>query len=431
MESKSPTGLIRALGLGALIVYGVGDILGAGIYTIIGKISGHAGELTWLSFAIAMSIVFLTALTYSELSSRYPRSGGVSIYVQEAFGKKWLSIIAGLLLFCATLLSMSTVSHAFVGYLIAIGFQGPRWLGVACFLLILMLINLRGIKQSSLANMISTLIEVSGLLMVLFFGIWYLATTHSEIIMRTSPGFIEVFRGAALAFFAFTGFEDLANVAEEVKQPTKNLPRAILASIGAAGLLYLSVSWVATAIIPGSVLSQSDAPLLEVMSKAHPAFPGYLFLIIAIFAVSNTTLLNYITSSRLLYGMSKAKLMPNFLQKTHKKFHTPYMAILVILPLVFGLNITSTLTELASSTSTMVLLIFCLSSASLIKIKLEEKKKNISINTFKIPLFIPCLAIILNLTAISFLPLGNIIPAVLFIISICLVTWFIKRRNLI
>lgn len=430
MNSHSETGLIRALGLGALIIYGVGDILGAGIYAIIGKIAGHAGSLTWLSFAIAMGIVFLTALTYSELGSRFPRSGGVSIYTQEAFGSQGLSIFAGLLLFSATILSMSTLSQAFFGYLGSFGLNIPNWLGVAGFLIILLLINVRGIKQSSLANIISTLVEGSGLFIVLGCGFWYLSSPHTEALvipLENRPGIGDVLQGAALAFFAFTGFEDLANVAEEVKQPEKNIPRAILSSVGVAGLLYLSVSWMATAIIPGSELGQSDAPLLDVVSKSYPAMPKHLFSIIAIFAVFNTTLLNYITASRLLYGMSKTNLLPKFLQTVHPKFHTPYVAILVIFPLVLGLGLAGTLRGLASSTSALVLVVFSLSSIALVKVKLKERGEKPGLKIFRIPFFVPCLAVVLNFTAIAFLPLPNIIPAAVFIGIGSIVTWVVMR----
>jgi amino acid transporter len=414
---NSQRGLIRALGLSAIIVYGVGDILGAGIYAIIGKIAGHAGPFVWISFAIAMGVMFLTALTYSELVSRFPRSGGVSLYIHEAFGCKWLSIFGGLLLFGATIFSMSTVSQAFVGYLKTFGFDFPNWLGISGFFIVLLLINVRGIKQSSIANIISTAVELSGLLIVLVCGSWYLLKTHnvvSVIPSKNMPDIKELFQGAALAFFAFTGFEDLANIAEEVKQPEKNLPRAILSSLGIAGLLYLGVSWIATAIIPASALSQSSAPLLDVASKSCPALPVYLFSIIAIFAVSNTTLLNYITASRLLYGMSEENLLPKFLQTVHSKYHTPYIAILLIFPLVLGLGLTGTLKELASSTSVIVLTVFSFSSIALIKIKLQQKRKTNS-NFFQIPYFVPWLAVLLNIFSISFLPFRNIILSAIFI----------------
>ncbi len=421
MKDKSQEKLIRALGLGALIVYGVGDILGAGIYAIVGKIAGHAGSLTWVSFAIAMTIVLFTALTYSELCSRYPRSGGVSVYVQEAFKSPFLSTLAGLLLLGATILSMSTLSHAFVGYLRSFGLNIPYWLGVFVFLTTLLFINLRGIRQSSLANIISTAVELSGLLIVLFFGIWYLFKNpehHQNMPIETMPSVRDLFQGAALAFFAFTGFEDLANIAEEVKKPEKNIPRAMLSSLAMAGLLYLSVSWVATAIIPGSVLNNSQSPLLDVLGTSYPAMPKFIFTIIAIFAIANTTLLNYITASRLLYGMSKTRLLPEFLQRVHPRFHTPYIAILLIFPVVFGLGVAGTLSSLASATSAVVLTVFSLSSIALIKIKRDQKGSK---KAFQVPVFIPCLAVILNAAAIAFLPLKNIFAAAIFILSCALI----------
>lgn len=418
MAKKETNGLVRTLGLTALIIYGVGDILGAGIYALVGKIAGLAGPYTWLSFLIAMFIVFFTALTYSELVSRFPRSGGVSIFVQESFGHPSLSILAGLLLFSATLLSMSTLTQAFIGYLSSLGVKIPTFLGAFSFLLVLLLINIRGIRQSSIANIISTLVEVSGLLMVLIFGLSYLMNTDHSMARDHAgslPNIGKLFEGAALAFFAFTGFEDLANVAEEVKQPKKNVPRAILSSLGIAGIMYLSVSWVATAIIPGQELSQSSGPLLDVVHRAYPPLPIFVFSLIALFAVFNTTLLNYITASRLLYGMAEEQLIPKFFQQVHKKFHTPYVSILFIFPIVLVLGTLGSLKGLASSTSAVVLILFSFSSIALINIKRKEPKKS-ALGIFRVPMWVPCLAVVLNVLAISFLPFNNLIPAMVFIV---------------
>ncbi len=424
MKITSQRGLIRALGLTALIIYGVGDILGAGIYALVGKIAGHAGAFTWLSFAIAMSIVLFTALSYSELGSRFPKSGGVSVYVQNAFQHKWLSIFAGLLLLCATIFSMSTLSQAFANYLATLGLNFPKWVDILIFFSILFLINLRGIKQSSIANIISTSIEITGLLIVLICGFLYLSksTTHSIIATHeTMPSIINIFQGAALAFFAFIGFEDLVNIAEEMKKPEKNLPRAILFSLGIAGILYLSVSWMATAIIPGPELSQADAPLFSVVKKSFPPMPVFLFSIIALFAVFNSALLNYITASRLLYGMSEENLLPTFLQKVHQKYHTPYVAIMLVFPLVVGLSVTGTLGGLAGSASAIMLTVFSLSCAALIRVKL--KKEKIDAKIFRIPFFVPCVAIALNLTAITFLPVHNLVSAALLVGAGLIICW--------
>lgn len=432
MNKKNHNGLFRAIGLIALIIYGVGDILGAGIYALVGKIANHAGSFTWLSFAIAMGIILFTALSYSELGSRFPKSGGVSVYIHEAFQHEGISIFAGLLLFSATIFSMATLSQAFVGYFNSFGFHLPNWLGIFIFFTILLLINLRGIRHSSIANIICTTIEISGLLIVLVCGFWYLSKSNLLSFNNESNDFSirGIFQGTALAFFAFTGFEDLANIAEEVKQPEKNLPRGILFSLSIAGLLYLGVSWIATAIIPGKVLGQSSSPLLDVVVKSYPAIPTSLFSIIVIFAVFNTTLLNYITASRLLYGMSKTNLLPAFLQQVHSRYYTPYLAIFLIFPLIVSLGIFGTLEGLASSTSAIVLTVFSFSCIALIRIKWKEKKQNRLSKRFYVPLFVPCLAVLLNMTAIAFLPLRNIILAAIFIIVGWIICWCIYRATL-
>lgn len=428
MNKQAPTDLLRVLGLGALITYGVGDILGAGIYALIGKIAGVAGAFTWLSFMIAMGIVSLTALTYSELGSRLPKSGGVSVYIEAAFNTPWCSLFAGLLLFCATLLSMSTLAHAFTGYLHSLGFNLPAWFVISGFLLLLLLINLRGIKESSMANIIGTTIELSGLLIVVGCGAWFLSKnampTHH--LTETPPTLSQVLQGAALAFFAFTGFEDMANVAEEVKNPRRTIPRAILSSISIAGILYLSVSWTATTLIPSSELAHSSSPLLDVVQKSCPALPSYVFAIIALFAVSNSTLLNYITASRLLYGMAQERLLPRQLKKVHPSFHTPYIAIFAVFPIVVTLGLINSFATLASSTSAVVLLVFSLSNLALIKIKWDEGSQKNKNQLFNIPLFIPCLGIVLNLFLISFIPLANLIPAALMVIACLVLTTFIQ-----
>lgn len=413
MRKDSQVHLVRALGLLAVIIYGVGDILGAGIYSIIGKIAGLAESYTWLSFVVAMIIVLFTALTYGELTSRFPKSGGVSVFTQHAFDKAWLSIFAGVLLLGATLFSMSTLTQAFVGYLRSFGFYLPKWLGVWGFLLILLIINIRGIKLSSLANMISTTIEVSGLLIVLVCGWIYLTAPHDNVqIVAGFPGWRAIFQGAALAFFAFTGFEDLANIAEEVKNPEVNIPRAMLSALLTAGVMYVAVSTTVTAVMPSAELVKSDAPLIAVVQKAYPSFPLFLFSFIALFAVFNTTLLNYITASRLLYGMAEGNLLPKFLQSVHKKYHTPYVSILLIFPIVLCLSLFGTLQGLAGSTSAIVLTVFTLSCMSLIKVKSNATTQA----SFNIPFFIPCVAVLLNIVAITFLPLTNIMTAALFVL---------------
>lgn len=429
MENQAK-GLSKVLGLAALFTYGLGDILGAGIYAVIGQIAAQSGIYTWAAFLAALLIISLTALSYSELSTRFPKSGGAPVYVNEAFNKKWLSIFTGWLLFCATILSMSTLSQAFTGYVASFGLSLPDWLLKLVFFVILMLINLRGMKHSSVANIVSTTIEVSGLLIILGIGWWYLFVQKEPALMpeNSQVDLASIFRGAAMAFFAYTGFEDMANVAEEVKSPERNIPRAMLSALGVAGIIYLSVSWTATAVVPWSELSQTSAPLVKVIEKATPSFPVAVFSIIAIFAVANTALLNYVTSSRLLYGMAESDMLPKAFTKIHKNFRTPFFSIFFIFPIVYFTALAGNIGSLASSTSAIVLLVFSLSAVSLIKVKWRTKsKKEDSRGQFRIPLLIPFLAVILNITAVFFLPKENLIPAAGFA-AVGIVVSFIMNR---
>lgn len=409
-SEKASGNLNRALGLGALFVYGLGDILGAGIYAVVGKIAGAAGNLAWLSFAIALVVALLTAFSYGELCSRHPHSGGASVYVDVAFGRRWLSILTGWILFCATVLSMATLSQAFAGYIGSVGWTWPAWIAIAGFLAVLMGINLRGITHSSAANMVSTAVEVSGLLIVLVCGLWFLSQGGGEV-AEAQPGDANlkgVLTGAALAFFAFTGFEDLANIAEEVKQPHRNIPRAMLMALAAAGVVYLSVSYTATAVVPAEKLGESSSPLLEVVRTSYPPFPVLVFSFIAMFAVANTTLLNYVTASRLLYGMAEQELLPRIFARVHGRFKTPYVSVLAILPVVFGLAASGTLGGLASSTSALILTVFTIVNVSLIKIKWGEHGKRAP---FHVPAFLPWIAVALNVVAFFSLPRQDLIPA--------------------
>lgn len=423
-------GLSKVLGLAALFTYGLGDILGAGIYAVIGQIAAQAGSFTWASFLTALLIISLTALSYSELSTRLPKSGGAPVYVHEAFKRKWLSILTGWLLFCATILSMATLSQAFTGYIASFGLAVPDWALKLIFFTLLMLINLRGMKHSSAANIVSTTIEVSGLLIILGIGWWFLFVQKEPALVpeNSTIDFGGIFRGAALAFFAYTGFEDMANVAEEVKSPERNIPRAMLSALGVAGIIYLSVSWTATAVVPWTELTYTSAPLVKVVEKAMPSFPVAVFSLIAIFAVANTALLNFVTSSRLLYGMAETGMLPKIFTKIHLSFRTPFFAIFFIFPIVYFTALAGNIRNLASSTSAMVLVVFSLSAAALIRLKKRsDNNKEESKNQFRIPVVVPALAILLNISAIFFLPTENLIPAAAFAAVGIVVSFFMSR----
>lgn len=385
--------LQRRLGLVALVFYGVGDILGAGIYALVGKVAGMAGDFSWLSFVIALIVASLTGLTYAELGGRFPRSGGEAHFCRQAFERLWIAKLIGWLVFWSGVVSLATISRAFAGYLL------EQWPGASAasvmtaLLVLLAIINFVGIQFSSSANIVCTLVELSGLLIVIVTGVTFLlqgnhafADDAGMVVDSVPADALSVLQAAALAFFAFIGFEDMVNVAEEAKNPRRDMPRAIILAAGIAGVLYIAVVLVAIHVVPPQVLGRSKAPLLLVVQTAAPAIPTWLFTAIALFAVANTGLLNFITASRLLYGMSQDRLLPGWLGRVHGSRLTPHWAILTVLIVTFTLAMTGTLAYLAGTTSVLLLLVFLTMNVALIRLKHNSKS---NAGSFSVPMVLP------------------------------------------
>lgn len=391
----------------------MGDILGAGIYALVGKVAGQAGGATWLAFGAATGVAILTALSYAELGSRFPKSGGAATFCREAFGTEWAPLFIGWLVLCSGMVSMATVSHGFAGYLGRFLPGLPLPVVVAAFLSLLGLINLRGIRESSGANILCTAVELSGLLVVVAAGAWFLLRAGAPPALEPFPRAVPVpsiLQGAALAFFALIGFEDMVNVAEEAREPEKNLPRAILAAVAVAGGLYMLVCFVALRVVPAVELAGSPTPLLNVVQRAAPAVPPALFSAVALFAVSNTALLNFVMGSRLVYGMAQEGLLPRPLGKLHPSRSTPHVAIGVILLATVALALSGTLTRLAGTTSGLLLAVFVAVHAALLRVKGRRESRPVP---FAIPAFVPVLGICSCLGLMVYLPAGSLRGALL------------------
>lgn len=417
VENTEANSLKRVFGLNTLVIYGVGDILGAGIYAVVGKIAGLSGSSVWISFLVAMVVAALTALSYAELGSRAPKSGGVAYFVQKAFRTDWLSLLVGWLMFCTCLVSMATLSKAFSGYLTNFAPIIPAWAIILGLFGGLALINFWGMRESSALNIFCTFLEISGLLIVIIVSTLFLtgggagnAAANIPVPSGAEIGWMSIFQGAALAFYAFIGFEDIVNVSEEVKDPERNVPKAILFALGIAAVVYILVSWLATRVLSPTALAASNAPLLDVVFRAQPGFPRALFTFIALFAVLNTVLLNFVTASRLLFGMSREGLLPAWLGKLHAKRATPYRTLLVILPIVIFLAFSVTLQFLAGTTATLILAMFCLVNLSLLVIKRREPESR----GFQIPFLVPVLALISNIVLVAFASRESHILALVF-----------------
>ncbi len=425
-DDNQPT-LLRHMGFWAIVAYGVGDILGAGIYALIGKIAGIAGHYCWIAFGVAFITASFTALSYAELGSRFPRSGGEATFCLEGFKRPWISFLVGWLVLFSGIVSMATISRAFAGYLSPMIPGVPVPVIIIAFLLLLTAINFAGIRHSSSANILCTLIEVSGLLIVVAIGINTLINHGGLVLIPSSSEKISptlMLQAGALAFFAFIGFEDMVNVSEEVKNPEKSIPAAIITALGLASLLYVAVAVISVNVVDPEQLAASSAPLLEVVKVGAPSFPLFIFTIIALFAVSNTSLLNFITGSRLIYGMADQGLLPRQLARIHPKTHTPYVAILLVLAITMILALSGTLTFLAGTTSTLLLLVFIAVNCSLLLIKKQGNKGG----KFFVPAIVPLLGVFSCAGLISFVPAHSFITAS-GVAGVGIVLWLISQKR--
>ena len=447
-NSAHPNTLRRALGPIALIAYGVGDILGAGIYALIGEVAARAGSLIWASFLVTLFVAALTALSYSELSSRFPRSGGEAFFTERAFSRPSLSLMIGWLVLCSGIVSIATVSRAFARYFLA-GFENvppmAENLVLICFLLILSGIAFWGIRQSSTINIVCTVVEATGLLFVIVVGSVFLLNGQAAAPATAAApgelgelGMLAILQGSALAFFAFIGFEDMVNVAEEVKSPRRNLPLAILSALGIAGVVYILVSIIAAAVVPPAELASARGPLLEVVRRAAPEFPLWLFSIVALFAVANTGLLNLVMGSRLLYGMSNQGLVPPWLGRVHSTTRTPHLSIVTIFAAALVLAVSGTLAFLAGTTNALLLLVFFVVNLSLFVIKRKapdeaELDDDDQGALFRIPAPVPLLGACTCLGLVFFVPRGSLWSAgVLIAIGFVLIgfrRWRMVKRS--
>ena len=330
-EGKERPKLKRRISLFGVTVYGVGNVLGAGIYALIGDVVGETGNISWLAFILASVTGALTGLSYAELSAMYPKSAAEFVYTEEAFKIRILSFLLGWIIIFSGILSAATVALGFAGYLANL-IEIPSIILVVIFAVILIvivsLINFVGIRASTWTNILFTLIEASGLILIIIIGIPFLGTVN-YFVLPIGSSFGAIFSAVALIFFAYIGFEDIANIAEEVKKPTRNLPRAIIYSIIITTVLYCLTAISVVSILPYSVIADSQAPLDDVASAVLGDVGGMIMSFIALFATANTVLIMMIVTSRMMYGMARDKALPEGLSKVSPKFRTPAIAVLV------------------------------------------------------------------------------------------------------
>lgn len=359
-----------------LLLYGLGNILGAGIYVLVGKVAGAAGMQAPLAFLIAMGVAALTACSYMELSSRYPQSAGSALYTFKAFGNKWLSLVVGLAVILAGITSASALSHGFAGYLSTLLPAVPPLVASVGILLLLTAVTLLGIGKSALAAVIFTIIEATGLLLIIFFGVPHLPNLPlNEVVDVTGMAQLSgVLAGAFLAFYAFIGFEDMVNVAEEAKNPRRSMPIAILGSLIVATVLYMLIVLVCLATALPGELAASNAPLALVLGRISAIDPAVIG-VIGMAAALNGIIVQLIMGSRLLYGLARQGWIPAAFARVEPRRQTPRFATLVVAAVMVAGTILLPLLSLAKTTSFIALGIFCLVNISLLVIKWRERQQ--------------------------------------------------------
>ena len=365
-DQSQQIGLKKQLTTVQILLYGVGTMLGAGIYVLVGKVAGYAGSLAPLSFLIAGVLAGLTAYSYSLLSPRFPKSGGEIEYVNQAFKLKWLSSLVGWCVVLTGFVSAAAIIKGFVGYL-DVFIELPDAYVILVSMLILGLIAIWGISESLNIIGLITIVEVGGLILVVFLsGVDFheVGDKFSSLFVQ-SPGydFLAVFQGAFLAFYAFVGFEDLANVAEEAKNPKKSMPVAIMGSMMIALLLYVLVAIVAVLALPLDQLASTDAPLADVVALKGEKYT-YLISLISLVAVINGVLAQIIMGSRVLYGMAGQKIAPQVFHQVHHRYRTPTLATITLVTGITLLAVFLPIVSLANATSYIIISVFVLVNLS-------------------------------------------------------------------
>ena len=336
--------LNRVIGPKLLLLFIVGDILGTGVYALTGSVAGEVGGAAWAPFLVAFVVATITAFSYLELVTRYPQAAGAALYTHKAFGVHFVTFLVAFTVMCSGITSASTASNAFAGFLndgFDLGFEvgGAGILITAlAFMALVAAVNFRGVGESVKANVVLTLVELSGLLMIIFIGLFAVTQGNadfSRVVVFDSPSdkstFFAITAATSLAFFAMVGFEDSVNMAEECTDPVRDFPKMMLTGLGVTGVLYLLVSITAVALVPVGDLTDPDKgqALTQVVAAGAPDFPfDTIFPFIGMFAVANSALINMLMASRLLYGMANQDVLPRVLGKVHRSRRTPWVSIL-------------------------------------------------------------------------------------------------------
>lgn len=382
--------LKKELSLTTAILYGVGIILGAGIYVLIGQAAGIAGNAVWLSFVIGSVLAILTGLSYAELAGMFPKDAAEYVYTEKAFGIRILSFLTQWLMLVTLIVSAATVALGFGSYFSFL--TGISALKAAVLLVVLLsFVSFWGMKESATFNVVGSIIETAGLLLVVIIGFFFVDAR--AINFFSSPaGFQSILSATTLIFFAYIGFEELVNLSEETKNARNVIPKALIIAVGISTLLYVLVSIAAINILGVEKLAASPAPLVEAVSSVIPN--GRLLMgIIALFATSNTVLAILVVASRMVYGLARNQTIPGILGKIGER-RTPYISIAAVMTICAAFLFVKNIKTIALLTDIGIFLVYFLVNLSLIRLRY---RRPLTPRTFVSPLRIgrmPLLALL-------------------------------------
>lgn len=426
--------LKRAISRNLLLLFVVGDVVGGGIYTLVGEVGAEVGGAVWLPMGIALLLALFTAASYAELVTKYPQAAGAALYVNKAFRRPFLTFMVAFAVMCSGIASAATLARGVSGkYLPELWTDTPVVPVALLFLVLVAAINFRGISESVRVNVALTLIELAGLVLVIVVALGALADGQgslSNAFEFDASGFGLVsaaLAGTALAFYALIGFEDSVNVAEEAQQPVRDYPRALFSGILLAGAIYLVIGFLAPAVLDRETLLdiEQGTPLISLATTGPLGVPADLFAVIGILALANGSLINMIMASRLVYGMSVQGIIPRALRRVHHARRTPWAAILFTTALAMLLASTGSVADLASTTVVLLLAVFTVVNVSVMTLRSDR----VDADHFVAPRLIPVIGAVASLGLLVFRVLDSPeqLWRALLLLAFGLVLWVVNR----
>ena len=420
--------LERSLSLWEISLMSIGIILGAGIYVVIGEAAGLTGNSVWISFIIGAIVATFTGLSYAELSSRFPCAGAEYVYVKQSFGHT-IAWLVGWLIIAGNVIGGATVALGFSNYFSAL-FETPLFFTAVAVILLCGIILVSGVKETASVTILFTLIEAVGLIIIIFIGLPHIGKVNYFELAAGMKGLIEA---GVLIFFSYIGFQGITRLAEETKNPEKNIPKAILISIAVTTFIYILVGISAVSVVPWSELSQSKAPLSLIAERVFGTQSFVILSVIALFSTFNTALMMLLSGSRLVYGMSQEKGLPKIFSSVSQKTLAPWVAIICVVCAAILFLFIGDLKSIANLTNFTVFTVFIAVNVALIYVRIKSPVHDgftVPLHIGKIPL-LPVFGVITSVFMISSVSVDILLLGILLIVVGFVVFYILRKTKLV